>query len=361
MSINSKQTLHGSISTTAKVSGNLSIGNFAGGGGEVDYGKILVLVENYLEENPPIIASVEQTDDGATIVITDSDGTTTATVTNGKDGVDGAPGKDGEPGAPGKDGVDGKTPVKGEDYFTEEDKLEIAEQAAQFVDIPEWAKQPEKPTYTAEEVGAATLEDIENAKEIYVGSGDPPPNVVLQIDPEGDVVVFEPVEATEEMTQPVGLDANGRLWTKGGAEVDLTGYATEDYVDNAIKNIDIPSCGYGEWRLLDTFDFSSGALSYSADTTGCKEILVVTEVVLVCSACYGSWKGVSSVYTATKSLGAIAMFNNFMDGLILATRTRDTNEPLTNIKVIYGADQTNNTFNITCATASDGILKIYGR
>ena len=37
----------------------------------------------------------------------------------------------------GSDGKDGYTPVKGTDYFTEEDKAEIAEQAAGLVEIPE--------------------------------------------------------------------------------------------------------------------------------------------------------------------------------------------------------------------------------
>ena len=53
------------------------------------------------------IATVTQTDSGATITITDKNGTTTATVTNGKDGVDGC------------------SPVKGTDYWTEADKAEM--------------------------------------------------------------------------------------------------------------------------------------------------------------------------------------------------------------------------------------------
>lgn len=62
---------------------------------------------------------------------------------DGKDGKDGEPGKDGQPGAAGKDGY---TPVKGVDYFdgkdgkdyilTEADKQEIAEQAAELVEVP---------------------------------------------------------------------------------------------------------------------------------------------------------------------------------------------------------------------------------
>lgn len=43
----------------------------------------------------------------------------------GESGKDGAAGPQGEPGKDGVDGKDGRTPVKGEDYFTEEDKAEL--------------------------------------------------------------------------------------------------------------------------------------------------------------------------------------------------------------------------------------------
>lgn len=46
--------------------------------------------------------------------------------------IQGAPGKDGKDGA---DGTDGKTPVKGEDYFTEEEIDEIAGKAAEKVTV----------------------------------------------------------------------------------------------------------------------------------------------------------------------------------------------------------------------------------
>ena len=48
------------------------------------------------------IATVTQTDDGATISITDRDGTTTAEITNGQDGRDGRDGRDGIDGADGQ-------------------------------------------------------------------------------------------------------------------------------------------------------------------------------------------------------------------------------------------------------------------
>lgn len=55
---------------------------------------------------------------------------------DGKPGADGKDGKDGQDGQNGRDGVDGKTPIKGTDYFTPADVQEIAEQAAELVDIP---------------------------------------------------------------------------------------------------------------------------------------------------------------------------------------------------------------------------------
>lgn len=59
---------------------------------------------------------------------------------DGIDGKDGAPGKDGvdgKDGLDGKDGVDGRTPEKGVDYFTDEDKQEFIEDVIENIDIPE--------------------------------------------------------------------------------------------------------------------------------------------------------------------------------------------------------------------------------
>lgn len=61
------------------------------------------------------IAKVEQTTDGAKITITDKTGTTTATLKNGKDG---------------------KTPVKGQDYDTPEDRAEIVNSV--LSELPKW-------------------------------------------------------------------------------------------------------------------------------------------------------------------------------------------------------------------------------
>lgn len=57
-------------------------------------------------------------DNGTEVIITDKNGEKSFKVKDGKDG---------EPGAPGKNGTDGKTPEKGVDYWTEEDKLELVQ------------------------------------------------------------------------------------------------------------------------------------------------------------------------------------------------------------------------------------------
>ena len=70
---------------------------------------------------------------GNRVTITDAEGEQSFEIMNGADGKPGADGKDGAPGAAGKDGY---TPVKGEDYFTPEEVAEVAQQAADLVEIP---------------------------------------------------------------------------------------------------------------------------------------------------------------------------------------------------------------------------------
>lgn len=89
-------------------------------------------------------ATVEQTDNGATITITDKDGTTTATVVNGKDG---------------KDGQDGYSPVKGVDYFD----------------------------------GINGADGKDGVSGVYVGSGDMPEGYNVQIDPKGVCISIEDI------------------------------------------------------------------------------------------------------------------------------------------------------------------------
>jgi hypothetical protein len=53
------------------------------------------------------------------------DGETGPAGPQGPQGSQGIQGEKGDPGDPGKDGADGKTPVKGQDYYTDEEKLAI--------------------------------------------------------------------------------------------------------------------------------------------------------------------------------------------------------------------------------------------
>ena len=75
---------------------------------------------------------------------------------DGADGADGQPGPQGPQGIQGPAGEDGETPVKGVDYFTAAEIAEIEADAAEaaLAEVPAWAKQPTKPSYTASEVGA---------------------------------------------------------------------------------------------------------------------------------------------------------------------------------------------------------------
>lgn len=103
-----------------------------GSGSGIDAAEVQRIVEEYLAENPPEpgepgepgkdgvspTIAVEIIDGGHKITITDASGTKSFEVMDGKDG---------EP---------GHTPVKGEDYFTEEEIEDVARRAAEMVEVP---------------------------------------------------------------------------------------------------------------------------------------------------------------------------------------------------------------------------------
>lgn len=70
-----------------------------------------------------------------TVIITKTDGVTTIRITD-VNGEHIGKVNDGTNGANGRDGVDGKTPVKGEDYFTEADKTELVNDV--IAALPVW-------------------------------------------------------------------------------------------------------------------------------------------------------------------------------------------------------------------------------
>lgn len=107
-------------------------------GGTIDTAEVERIVQEYLAANPPEqgepgtpgkdgvspTVAIEIIDGGHRITITDANGAKSFEV------------KDGQPGADGAPGADGRTPVKGEDYFTEEEIADVARQAADLVEIP---------------------------------------------------------------------------------------------------------------------------------------------------------------------------------------------------------------------------------
>lgn len=191
-------------------------------------------------------ASVEQSADGAKITITDKSGTTEAVVKNGKDGAngrdgadgqpgrdgtDGAPGRDGVDGQPGKDGMDGITPTIGDNgnWFlgaTDTGKPSRGATGAQGpagADGKSAYQYAQDGGYTGTEVefAAKLAQDIPAVDSTLTQSGKAADAAAV-----GDRLsalseeIVKPVEKTVEMTQPVGVDEEGRLWsapTAGGS------------------------------------------------------------------------------------------------------------------------------------------------
>lgn len=78
------------------------------------------------DEGDSALLTVTTTAEGATLVATDKNGTTVAIVKHGEKG---------DSGAQGPAGQDGHTPVKGEDYFTEDDKTAIKQEVLSEVNV----------------------------------------------------------------------------------------------------------------------------------------------------------------------------------------------------------------------------------
>ena len=87
-----------------------------------------------------------------------------------------------------------------------------------------------------------------------------------------------PEKKSEAMNKVVGVDEQGRLWTEN-SEQDLTGYATEDYVSQAIEKIELMpgpqgpkgedgtpgKDGYTPVKGVDYFDGKDGAIGQKGD------------------------------------------------------------------------------------------------
>ena len=107
-------------------------------------------------------------EDNAKLFIKLSGGYSYLTDLSGSQGIQGDKGDRGDKGDQGEKGLpgnDGYTPVKYKDYFTPEEIADIVDHVIEEIPdggiteevdptVPSWAKQPNKPTYTASEVGA---------------------------------------------------------------------------------------------------------------------------------------------------------------------------------------------------------------
>lgn len=157
--------------------------------------------------------------------------------------------------------------------FTNEykDKVDSALQSYTETDptVPEWAKTPSKPSYTASDVGAVPTTLTVNGKAL---SG----NIILSATdvkalPDTTTIPTALADLTEDTTHRVVTDAEKTAWNAksnfSGNYNDLTnkptipsvvGLATTEYVDSAISNIVLTSEGGKKFKL--TVD-DTGALT----------------------------------------------------------------------------------------------------
>jgi hypothetical protein len=139
------------------------------------------------------------------------------------------------PGPAGKDGVDGKdgyTPIKGVDYFDGQDGKD-GQDGAPGADGKDYVLTEADKQEIASMV-EVTGGDGESIKEVHVGTGAPTdPSVKLWVNPDEEVG-FATKQYVDDAVSSIEIP-----------DVDLTGYATEKYVDDAIANIEIPEGGGG--------------------------------------------------------------------------------------------------------------------
>ena len=71
---------------------------------------------------------------------------------------------------------------------------------------------------------------------VYIGSGEMPEDCNVKIDPDGIVQLYNPDIKTENMTIPVGVDENGKLWANKAIEPSIE-YVDKSYVDDLFNSI----------------------------------------------------------------------------------------------------------------------------
>ncbi len=148
--------------------------------------------------------------------------------------------------------------------FTNDYKSKVDSALQSFTEtdptVPSWAKEPNKPTYTASDVGAVPTTRTVNGKAL---SG----NITLSASdvkalPDTTTIPTTLAGLTEDTTHRVVTDAEKTAWNAksnfSGNYNDLTnkptipsidGLATTTYVDDAVKNIVLTSEGGKKFKL----------------------------------------------------------------------------------------------------------------
>ena len=101
------------------------------------------------------------------------------------------------------------------------------------------------------DTGATGAAGAQGVSGVYVGSGDMPAGYNVQIDIDGDAPLYNPVAKTASMTQSVGVDTDGKLYTApggGGGSADAVLYTEQTLTDaqkaQARTNIGVDLTGY---------------------------------------------------------------------------------------------------------------------
>lgn len=88
------------------------------------------------------------------------------------------------------------------------------------------------------DTGATGAAGAQGVSGVYVGSGDMPEGYNVQIDIDGDAPLYNPVAKTASMTQSVGVDTDGKLYTAPGGGGGSVTVDTEmsDTSENPVMN-----------------------------------------------------------------------------------------------------------------------------
>lgn len=139
----------------------------------------------------------------------------------GEDGVPGQPGRDGQDGAPGQPGRDGATGPAGKSAYESAQDGGYSKTEAQFeIDLADVGNKQSRIT-------ASGL--LKGDGEGGVSAATPGTDYVPPID-------YAPDSKTAAMTQPVGKDTSGKLWTEPGGVTDVQ-VAGTSIVQGGVANI----------------------------------------------------------------------------------------------------------------------------